>query len=361
MNNFERIVFITRMSAIGDVIIASRIIAKLKLNGYFPVLVTSFITEEIAQRIKDLNAYICIDKDLDIRYSFNSQVLIKEHFIQKINNIKTNKNNIYIDLQKTKRSRRAKKIIEKQLHLSFNASYSVNKRILYRIFLIFLSYFCVSQKRNSVIKKITRIHDLQEQLIDKIIKNDKSNISQFITIKPTTLIYNKSFPLPKINYICIFPGASNFIKMWPKESFKELIHFILSRTNADIILCGAKSEEFIGEYLNYPNNKRVLNLIDKTTLGQTLDLIANANYIVSNDSFASHAADAYNKPASVIFGATSPNFGFAPLYEKISIEYENLSCSPCSRHGKSHCRFKNLKCLKSISSENIYSKIKNYF
>ena len=64
-------------------------------------------------------------------------------------------------------------------------------------------------------------------------------------------------------------------------------------------------------------------------------------------------------PASVLFGATSPLFGFVPIYEKISIEYMNLSCSPCSRHGKGFCRFKNLKCLQDIDTLNIFNHILN--
>ncbi|WP_186645418.1 glycosyltransferase family 9 protein [Fluviispira vulneris] len=358
---FERIVYITRMTAIGDVIIASRVITKLKANGYFPILVTSLATEEIARRMHDLNAYICIDKDNDIKYYYDSKILIKEHFCQKINSIKTIKDRIIIDLQRTRRSKRAKKLLKKELHLFFENTFFVEKRTFFRLFLIVLAYFSFEQKRRNKIKEIIRIHDLQDDLVNRVLKIDNVNIKKPDNFDYTLLSFNKNFHLPLKNYICIFPGASGFIKMWPKENFRELIQLIISHSDNNIIICGGKSEEFIGEYLAYPKNKRVLNLVNKTSLGETLDLIAHANYIISNDSFAGHAADIYKRPATVIFGATSPNFGFVPLFKNITLEYENISCSPCTRHGKSDCYYKNLKCLKDISPTTVLQKMKNYF
>ncbi|BBH52006.1 glycosyltransferase family 9 protein [Fluviispira sanaruensis] len=358
---FERVVYITRMTAIGDVIITSRVITKLKANGYFPILVTSFATEEIARRMHDLKAYICIDKDNDIKCYYDSKILIKEHFCQKINSLKTYKDRIIIDLQRTRRSKRAKKLLKKELHLFFENSLFVNKRTLFRLFLIMLAYFSFGQKRRDKIKEIVRIHDLQDNLVDQILKYDKVNIKQPNYDDYSLLSFNKDYHLPLKNYICIFPGASGFIKMWPKENFRELIQLILINSNNNIIICGSKSEEFLGEYLAYPKNKRVLNLVNKTSLGETLDLISHANYIISNDSFAGHAADIYKKPASVIFGATSPSFGFVPIFRNITLEYENIACSPCTRHGQSDCHFKNLKCLKDISPISILQKMKNFF
>ena len=61
-NTYERIIFINRLSAIGDVIISSHTVVKLIINGYFPVFITSHSTKDIALRINGLQAFICHQK-----------------------------------------------------------------------------------------------------------------------------------------------------------------------------------------------------------------------------------------------------------------------------------------------------------
>ena len=79
--------------------------------------------------------------------------------------------------------------------------------------------------------------------------------------------------------------------------------------------------------------------------------------IVTNDSFPAHAAQAFEIPATVLFGATSPYFGFAPKAPQIHVETLNLACSPCTRHGNRQCPYKNLKCLTGISANHVFKQI----
>lgn len=355
--NFERIVFVSRLTAIGDVIIASQAISKLIKNEYFPIFITSHTTKDIALKIIGLNAFICYEKNKDTHYYLNNLKVDEAIFIREITNINTSKKNIFIDLQKTSRSKRSYHFITNTIKFPIEKKYSVSKRIFYRIFLVVLSWLSFKQKK--IIKKINikRIHDIQESLIKKIVQNDKREFIKLESTDQITLIKGNNNFLKNINYISLFPGASGFIKSWPKEKFKEIIQQILKETDLSIAICGSQNEEYIGEYLNFPPNERVFNLINQTSLEETIDIIANSKYVVTNDSFAAHAADTFKIPASVIFGATSPQFGFTPIYPKISIEYENLSCSPCSRHGKGTCRYKNLKCLQDIDCKKIFEKI----
>lgn len=355
---FERIVFVSRLTAIGDVIITSFTISKLIKNGYFPVFITSHMTKDIALKIIGLNAFICYEKNKEAHFYLSGQKVNENIFINSLNNISTHKKNIFIDLQKTSRSKRSYHFIINNLKIPIEKKYSVSKRTLYRIFLVIFAWFAYKQKKTKRINAIKRIHDLQESLIKKIILKDRNEFIQLDLSEQITLIKGKKSTLFKdTNYICLFPGASGFIKSWPKEKFKQVIYHVLEETNLNIVICGSQSEEYLGEYLNHPPHTRMINLVNRTTLEETIDIIANSKYIVTNDSFAAHAADTFKIPASVIFGATSPQFGFIPIYDGISIEYENLSCSPCSRHGKGNCRYKNLKCLQDIDYKKIFEKI----
>lgn len=358
INTYERIVFITRLSAIGDVIIASHTISKLILNGYFPVFITSHTTKDIALSINGLEAFICYQKDLNDTYYIKGTEVKKDVFIQEINKIKSLKKNIYIDLQKTSRSKRAYKFLTKNLNIKIEDKFTIPKMTFYRLILIIFAFFTLKQKIRENKPKLNRIQNIQESLIKKIIladKNDyKNRDNNYITLKNDQPYFNDSS-----DYICIFPGASGFIKTWPKEKFRELIEKIIKQSNYKIIICGLINEIYLGEYLDFPKNSRILNLVNKTTLTETLNIISHSKYIVTNDSFAAHGADAFRIPASILFGSTTPSFGFIPIYHKISIEYINLSCSPCSRHGKGNCRFKNLKCFQDIDTQSVFNNILN--
>jgi ADP-heptose:LPS heptosyltransferase len=359
---YERIVFVIRLSAIGDVIIASHAILKLIQNNYYPILVTSSLTKEIAERILNLNDYICLENKKNLTYFINKKETNKAEFEKHLKKINTHKNNILLDLQKTLRSKKALKLINKKLNLKIEQKYSVSKRTFYRTFLIMIRYLYFKQKKIKTKITIKRIHDLQEETIVRIIKDDKKIYFKTENKSILTLIKKDSLLSKKINYICFFPGASGFIKTWPKEKFRELADILLQKTNLNIVICGlSENEEFIGNYISYLKQDRIINLVNKTSLSQTLDIISQAKYIVTNDSFAAHAADAYQIPATVIFGATSPHFGFVPLFKNILIEYENLACSPCSRHGKGHCRYQNLKCLQLIESKKVFKNITDHY
>ncbi|WP_338636687.1 glycosyltransferase family 9 protein [Spirobacillus cienkowskii] len=362
MHLYERVVYITRLTSIGDALIASHSVVKLIKNNYFPVFITSSSNIAIAQKIIGLKSYIIFDSKDKIDFYIENKQVDKEYFLNFITSIPKNKKEIFIDLQKTTRSKKCFKHLIKKNKIFIEKKFFIKKMTLYRFFLIFLSFFYFKQKNKSSTTKYKKIREIQDLLINKIIQKDnKSFVTDF---NNKEIILETKNIIPELfssnNYICIFPGSSGFIKSWPKEKFRLLISEIINKTNLSVIICGAEKETFIGDYLCFPKNNRVINMVNKTTLEQSLNIIANCRYLVSNDSFAGHAADIFNIPASIIFGSTSPKFGFVPLNSNISIEYNYLSCSPCTRHGHSQCRFKNLNCMQNIDQKNIFLKIKEF-
>ncbi|MES2615169.1 MAG: glycosyltransferase family 9 protein [Bdellovibrionota bacterium] len=352
---YKRVIFVSRLSAIGDVIMAAHAVQLLVLNGYYPVFLTAKSLKQIPESMPYLNLFVCTEKENTTQFYMQNSEISQSEFVQFIKTLPVENRPLFLDLQKTARSKRA--ISEIKKIIKFEKYYSVPKRTLYRIFLIFLAFIFFSQRKRTKdlnLKTIQTIEDLQENSIKKIVLRDGK---EFIPLKQATPFLTQN-SMVACKYICLFPGASGFVKMWPKENFRDLMNLILEQTQFKIILCGAQSEVMIGEYLDFPANDRVVNYINQTSLTQTLNLIANAKYVVTNDSFPAHAAEVFGIPATVLFGATSPKFGFAPRAEYIQIEYQNLSCSPCTRHGKGKCRFSNLKCLKEIRADSVFENMK---
>ncbi|MBX9704220.1 MAG: glycosyltransferase family 9 protein [Silvanigrellaceae bacterium] len=359
---FERIVFTTRLTSIGDTIISAKSFLRLLRNDYYPIFLTSKENFDIAKLIPKLTFFILINQNHLTYYSGENQKFIeisKDDFLEKIKQIPTQKKPVTLDLQKTKRSKNALKNLKKTLNLPFEKNYSVSKRTLFRFLLILKSLFTWKQEfRKKQNFKLLRIHDLQKNAINALLHHDKK---VFIDLHPNekTLSFPHSYPITAHkDMICIFPGASSFLKTWPKEYFTKLIELLLQKTEYKIAICGSKQESYLKEYFDFFQNPRVLNLIEQLELSETLSVIAHSKYVITADSFPAHAADAYKVPATVLFGSTSPLFGFVPEYSEIQILYQNLSCSPCTRHGKHVCRFKNLNCLTSIQPEMVFDSLK---
>ena len=91
------------------------------------------------------------------------------------------------------------------------------------------------------------------------------------------------------------------------------------------------------------------DLTGKTSLGDVIDLMANVDHVVSNDSGLMHIAAALARPLVVIYGSTSPAFT-PPLADKVNILSLNLDCSPCF---KRTCPLGHTNCLNQLVPDQV--------
>jgi ADP-heptose:LPS heptosyltransferase len=89
---------------------------------------------------------------------------------------------------------------------------------------------------------------------------------------------------------------------------------------------------------------------NKCSLAQSALIIKNADKVIANDTGLMHISAAYKKRMVVIWGNTTPRFGFFPFYPDDSKSlYKNfdvdLSCKPCSKLGFEICPKKHFNCM----------------
>jgi ADP-heptose:LPS heptosyltransferase len=152
------------------------------------------------------------------------------------------------------------------------------------------------------------------------------------------------------DYICIAPASVWFTKQFPVEmwiQFTNKVENILK-----IYLLGSKSDfNLCNQILLNSENKQITNLTGELSLLESAALMKNAvmNYV--NDSSPLHLASAVNASVTAIFCSTLPEFGFTPLSanSKIVQTREFLKCRPCGNHGKKYCPENHFKCAYSIN------------
>jgi ADP-heptose:LPS heptosyltransferase len=103
-----------------------------------------------------------------------------------------------------------------------------------------------------------------------------------------------------------------------------------------------------------------LSLAGALTIPQSVELLRRAELLVTNDSAPTHFASLVNCPTAVIYGATSPIFGFGPLSaNSITIGLDNLKCRPCRIHGTRKCPLGHFHCMTELSADQVFKEIQN--
>jgi ADP-heptose:LPS heptosyltransferase len=96
-----------------------------------------------------------------------------------------------------------------------------------------------------------------------------------------------------------------------------------------------------------------LNLCGKLTLSESAHACSKIKALLSHDSSMTHIAEAVCIPVAALFGPTIEAFGFAPHRSESRAFSSLLGCRPCSKHGKSPCRYGDQLCFHSIPRDSI--------
>ncbi len=190
------------------------------------------------------------------------------------------------------------------------------------------------------------------------------NLIEYLTdnklVKPKIYPSKEDFSKVKTesDFITISPGSVWFTKQWPSE--KWIIFIDRVGEDKSIYLLGGKGEfELCQSIKTTSNHPNVINKAGQLSFLESAALMSQANMNFVNDSAPLHLASAVNAPVTVVFCSTIPGFGFTPLSNNsIVIETdEKLACRPCGLHGKKSCPKGHFKCSE-ISIERLLDRLK---
>ena len=155
--------------------------------------------------------------------------------------------------------------------------------------------------------------------------------------------------------VCMMPGAEyGPAKQWPIERYKKLARSLVEN-GWQVWILGSAKDVAAGNEIAGQQSADIHNLCGRTQLVDTVDLLACASSVVSNDSGLMHVAAAVGVEVNVIYGSSTPEYT-PPLTsdEKKNIFYLGLACSPCF---KRVCPLGHTDCLNKIDHEEVYRRI----
>lgn len=110
-------------------------------------------------------------------------------------------------------------------------------------------------------------------------------------------------------YAVLAPTSRWFSKRWPIERWVELVRPLLMRGFEHAVLIGGPNEqEQVKPILpaDMPADSPLVNLVDQTSIGQTMAVIAQSGLVIANDSAPLHMAVGFDRPCVGLFGPTDP-------------------------------------------------------
>jgi len=149
-------------------------------------------------------------------------------------------------------------------------------------------------------------------------------------------------------------GAQHFTKRYPPQHFAALLSCLLEKKRLQVLLLGGKEDipHALEIMRRLPESCRpmVANLAGNCSLMQTAAILERCDAVLCNDTGLMHMASAFGKKLFVIFGSSSPAFGFLPYHVPYDLfEVEGLYCRPCSHIGKDHCPKGHFRCMNNLS------------
>jgi ADP-heptose:LPS heptosyltransferase len=191
-----------------------------------------------------------------------------------------------------------------------------------------------------LLDKHVRLYNIDIEAAQKLL-NDYDVDKKFIAVHSTSLV-----------------GA----KDWPITSFETLIKRIVNELNLQVVQIGGKTDKPI---------PGAIGLLGLTSVPMLAGIIKLATAYVGVDSGPSYVAEAFNKPAFLIMGATmalpqepdqkgpfcgpSPDTG-SPVFYIEPERPKNSMCQPGTCY--THCAL-GTPCINTVSVEKVFNTIKD--
>ncbi len=153
--------------------------------------------------------------------------------------------------------------------------------------------------------------------------------------------------LPPPPFVTLVASAAYPLKRWPIDHWQKLVDIFPDKR---FVLLGGKDDSFLNA-ISERNPNRVINLVGKLTLLESVAVVKISHQVVANDTGLMHAAEQLGVPCVALMGPAP--FGY-PSRESTRILERTLPCKPCSKHGQGPCKNSLYQhCLRDISPQEV--------
>lgn len=321
-------ILVIRFSSIGDIVLTTPIVRCLKKQ--LKDIELHVLTKKKFSNLYKKNPYI------DKVFEFDSS--IKDN----IRDLKKEKYDYVVDLQKNKRSKR--------VTLSLRCPHSSFPKLNFKKFL--LTTFKIN-----LMPDVHIVDRYFEAVKDLGVENDLQGLDFFIYEENKFDITELPSEFQKGFYAFVIGGTYK-TKILPAVKVIEVI----KRLNEPVVLLGGPDDIERANEILAAVNDNVVSLVGKINLEKSASLVKQAKSVLTNDTGLMHIAAAFHKNIVSVWGNTVPELGMYPYLPNESekchiVECKDVKCRPCSKLGFKDCPKRHFRCMMEIDTEKIVRKL----
>jgi len=211
------------------------------------------------------------------------------------------------------------------------------------------------------VKYLKTVHEVERNLhliTDSIPQKEEYILPEIFISHEDVQIVSNWFRTKNLNlndrYICLAPGSKWLTKRWPANYWGSLIN-LFAEKGLNVILIGSEEDKYLKDKIQQYTHVTLIDSFGKFSVRQSAEIIRRSMLLISNDSAPTHLGVAVRTLVLTIFGSTVPSFGFYPYGSKNKVaEVNNLSCRPCTDHGKLKCPLGHFRCMIDLTPKAVF-------
>lgn len=156
------------------------------------------------------------------------------------------------------------------------------------------------------------------------------------------------------SYLVFCPFTTRPQKHWFNLSWQQLAKILPlgaqvpagEKAPFNIVILGGPGDIEAAEALMQSMSENVVNLVGKTSIQEAIAVIRHSVGVIGVDTGLTHMGIAESKPTLALFGSTLPYSN--TRFDKAKVLYHKLDCSPCRRNPTCEGRF---DCMRLLTPE----------
>ncbi|WP_159084231.1 glycosyltransferase family 9 protein [Saccharobesus litoralis] len=154
----------------------------------------------------------------------------------------------------------------------------------------------------------------------------------------------------KGRYIAISPFTTRAQKHWITQYWFELAQFLHQKYVLPIVILGGPQDKQQAEAMLKQMPKSTVNLAGQTRLLQAAAIIQQASVLIGVDTGLTHLGISQKTPTIAIFGSTLPYSDTSQ--PNAHVLHHKMPCSPCRRHPTCGAKF---DCMRAIQPQDVFA------
>jgi len=334
-------ILIIRLSAIGDIVMASPLVHALR-EKYPDVYLAWLVQPESAQLLQD---HPELDEVIVWQRQRWQQLVKERHFLTLLREVKSFRHQL-------------------RRH-NFNLALDL-QGLLKSGFLVWLS----GAKRRIGLGSKEGSQRLMTEVIDRggeagLIGSEYRYLAQYLDLPVNDFKMQIGISSetesqleqlkPSLNhpYAVICPFTTRPQKHWFEDAWIRLVAELKQQYGLEVVMLGGPGDKTAAQSI--AAGCQLVNLVGETNLQLAAALIRDSALVIGVDTGLTHIGHAFLRPTVCLFGSTKPYLGTGT--NQAHIIYHALDCSPCKRSPTCNGAF---TCMRDITTEEVLDAVTGF-